>query len=152
DHTVFDVVAWDGNYAPYKYNLANFMVINAVTFDHAESGFQLGGGSIHSMMTPHGPDGECFEKSSTMELNPVKIAEGTMVRLVLSHGNIDCKTPGLLTPAAGSLLDCLVTTSMENLQHTGRLACSGVHSSIVSHYNLQQTGCLACSVVHSSIW
>ncbi|GAB1606984.1 homogentisate 1,2-dioxygenase-like [Argonauta hians] len=138
NHTVFDVVAWHGNYAPYKYNLANFMVINAVAFDHAdpsiftvltcqsqkpgtatadfvifpprwsvqehtfrppyyhrncmsefmglikgsyeakESGFQPGGGSLHSMMTPHGPDGECFEKSSTMELNPVKIAEGTM--------------------------------------------------------------------------
>ena len=37
DHSPFDVVAWHGNYAPYKYNLANFMVINAVAFDHAVS-------------------------------------------------------------------------------------------------------------------
>ncbi|XP_029649269.1 homogentisate 1,2-dioxygenase [Octopus sinensis] len=138
DHSVFDVVAWHGNYAPYKYNLSNFMVINAVAFDHAdpsiftvltcqsqkpgtaiadfvifpprwsvqehtfrppyyhrncmsefmglikgayeakESGFLPGGGSLHSMMTPHGPDAECFEKSSTMDLKPIKIAEGTM--------------------------------------------------------------------------
>lgn len=31
----FDVVAWHGNYAPYKYDLAHFMVINATAFDHA---------------------------------------------------------------------------------------------------------------------
>jgi hypothetical protein len=28
------VVAWFGNYVPYKYDLANFMVINSVSFDH----------------------------------------------------------------------------------------------------------------------
>lgn len=33
----FDVVAWHGNYVPYKYNLANFMVINSVSFDHCVS-------------------------------------------------------------------------------------------------------------------
>ncbi len=35
-HSPFDVVAWHGNYAPYKYDLARFMVINAVAFDHAD--------------------------------------------------------------------------------------------------------------------
>jgi hypothetical protein len=34
DHSPFDVVAWHGNYAPYKYNLADFMVINSVAYDH----------------------------------------------------------------------------------------------------------------------
>ena len=34
-HSPFDVVAWHGNYAPYKYDLSKFMVINAVAFDHA---------------------------------------------------------------------------------------------------------------------
>jgi homogentisate 1,2-dioxygenase len=34
DHSPFDVVAWHGNYVPYKYNLALFMVVNAVQFDH----------------------------------------------------------------------------------------------------------------------
>ena len=37
DHSPFDVVAWHGNYYPYKYDLSNFMVINAVSFDHAVS-------------------------------------------------------------------------------------------------------------------
>ncbi|KAJ2351378.1 hypothetical protein GGH92_001859, partial [Coemansia sp. RSA 2673] len=30
DHSPFDVVAWHGNYAPYKYNLAKFSVIGSV--------------------------------------------------------------------------------------------------------------------------
>ena len=35
DHSPFDVVGWHGNYAPYKYDLSKFMVINATAFDHA---------------------------------------------------------------------------------------------------------------------
>lgn len=36
-HSCFDVVAWHGNYVPYKYDLNKFMVINATAFDHAVS-------------------------------------------------------------------------------------------------------------------
>ncbi|XP_064628496.1 homogentisate 1,2-dioxygenase-like [Lineus longissimus] len=138
DHSPFDVVAWHGNYAPYKYDLTKFMVINAVSFDHPdpsiftvltcqsntpgvavadfvifpprwacgentfrppyyhrncmsefmglvygnyeakEEGFQPGGASLHSMMTPHGPDADCFEKASNCDLKPVRVADGTM--------------------------------------------------------------------------
>ena len=38
-----------------------------------------GGASLHSMMTPHGPDYDCFTNSTKMELKPAKIAVGTMV-------------------------------------------------------------------------
>ncbi|KAL4624877.1 homogentisate 1,2-dioxygenase [Arapaima gigas] len=134
----FDVVAWHGNYTPYKYNLDNFMAVNTVTFDHAdpsiftvltakstrpgvavadfvifpprwgvadhtfrppyyhrncmsefmglikghyeakEEGFLPGGASLHSIMTPHGPDVDCFEKNSTAMLKPERVAEETM--------------------------------------------------------------------------
>ena len=37
DHSPFDVVAWHGNYVPYKYHLSNFMSVNTVAFDHAVS-------------------------------------------------------------------------------------------------------------------
>lgn len=37
DHSPYDVVAWHGNYVPYKYNLDRFMVINSVSFDHCVS-------------------------------------------------------------------------------------------------------------------
>ncbi|XP_072254558.1 homogentisate 1,2-dioxygenase [Pyxicephalus adspersus] len=138
DFSPYNVVAWHGNYAPYKYNLANFMAINCVAFDHAdpsiftvltakslrpgvaiadfvilpprwgvadhtfrppyyhsncmsefmglimghyeakEEGFEPGGASLHSAMTPHGPDFECFEKASNVKLEPERVADGTM--------------------------------------------------------------------------
>jgi homogentisate 1,2-dioxygenase len=36
DHSPFDVVAWAGNSAPYKYDLARFNVINTVSYDHPD--------------------------------------------------------------------------------------------------------------------
>ncbi|MBS1800567.1 MAG: homogentisate 1,2-dioxygenase [Acidobacteria bacterium] len=36
DHSPLDVVAWHGNYTPYKYDLALFNCINTVSFDHPD--------------------------------------------------------------------------------------------------------------------
>jgi homogentisate 1,2-dioxygenase len=36
DRSPLDVVAWHGNYAPYKYDLARFNTINTVSFDHPD--------------------------------------------------------------------------------------------------------------------
>ncbi len=36
DHSPFDVVAWHGNYAPYRYDLTRFNTINTVSFDHPD--------------------------------------------------------------------------------------------------------------------
>jgi homogentisate 1,2-dioxygenase len=36
DHSPLDVVAWHGNYAPCKYDLARFCTINTVSFDHPD--------------------------------------------------------------------------------------------------------------------
>lgn len=36
DHSPLDVVAWHGNYVPYKYDLNLFQVINSVSFDHPD--------------------------------------------------------------------------------------------------------------------
>jgi homogentisate 1,2-dioxygenase len=36
DHSPLDVVAWHGNYAPYKYDLATFMVLGTISFDHPD--------------------------------------------------------------------------------------------------------------------
>ncbi len=44
DHSPLDVVSWHGNYAPYKYDLANFNCINSVTFDHPDP-------SIYTVLT-----------------------------------------------------------------------------------------------------
>ena len=44
-----------------------------------EEGFRPGGGTLHSAMTPHGPDADCFEKASNADLQPQRVADGTMV-------------------------------------------------------------------------
>lgn len=36
DHSPLDVVAWHGNYAPYRYDLTRFNTINTVSFDHPD--------------------------------------------------------------------------------------------------------------------
>ncbi len=36
DHSPLDVVAWHGNYAPYKYDLRKFNAVNTVSFDHPD--------------------------------------------------------------------------------------------------------------------
>jgi len=36
DHSPLDVVGWHGNYAPYKYDTASFMVIGTISFDHPD--------------------------------------------------------------------------------------------------------------------
>ncbi|ARS26264.1 homogentisate 1,2-dioxygenase [Sphingomonas sp. KC8] len=36
DHSPIDVVAWHGNYAPWKYDLARFNTIGTVSFDHPD--------------------------------------------------------------------------------------------------------------------
>ena len=36
DHFPLDVVAWHGNYAPYRYDLARFNAIGTVSFDHPD--------------------------------------------------------------------------------------------------------------------
>jgi homogentisate 1,2-dioxygenase len=44
DHSPLDVVAWHGNLAPYKYDLATFNCINSVSFDHPDP-------SIYTVLT-----------------------------------------------------------------------------------------------------
>ena len=36
DHSPLDVVAWHGNYVPYRYDLARFNTIGTVSFDHPD--------------------------------------------------------------------------------------------------------------------
>jgi len=52
-HSPLDVVAWHGNCAPYKYDLAHFNVINTVSFDH-----------------PDPPSSPCSPRSQTRPARP----------------------------------------------------------------------------------
>jgi homogentisate 1,2-dioxygenase len=51
DHSPLDVVAWHGNYAPYKYDLATYSPVGAIAFDHPDP-------SIFTVLTaPSGEEG-----------------------------------------------------------------------------------------------
>jgi homogentisate 1,2-dioxygenase len=41
DHSPFDVVAWRGNYAPYKYDLRRFNTIGSISYDHPDPSIYL---------------------------------------------------------------------------------------------------------------
>lgn len=36
DHSPFDIVAWHGNYAPYRYDLRRYNTIGSISFDHPD--------------------------------------------------------------------------------------------------------------------
>ena len=36
DHSPFDVVAWHGNYYPYKYDLRKFNTVGSISYDHPD--------------------------------------------------------------------------------------------------------------------
>uniref|UniRef100_A0A8C4WY35 Homogentisate 1,2-dioxygenase n=1 Tax=Eptatretus burgeri TaxID=7764 RepID=A0A8C4WY35_EPTBU len=134
----FNVVAWHGNYVPYKYPLQRFQVMNSVSFDHPDpsiftvlsaksafpgtsiadfvifpprwavaehtfrppyfhrncmsefmgllsgkydakgAGFMPGASSLHTIMTPHGPDAESWSQGAHSQLKPEKVGDGAM--------------------------------------------------------------------------
>ena len=59
--------------------MSEFMGLIKGHYEAKQGGFLPGGGSLHSAMTPHGPDADCFEKASKAKLAPERIADGTMV-------------------------------------------------------------------------
>lgn len=58
--------------------MSEFMGLIKGRYEAKEDGFQSGGASLHSMMTPHGPDDKCFEGASQVKLKPERIADGTL--------------------------------------------------------------------------
>ncbi len=49
DHSPLDVVAWHGNYAPYRYDLRRFNTIGSLSFDHPDP-------SIFTVLTSPSPE------------------------------------------------------------------------------------------------
>ena len=110
DHSPLDVVAWHGNYTPYKYNLAAFNAMNSVSFDHADP-------SIFTVLTS--PSGIPGTANMDFVIFPPRwmVAEHTFRppwfhRNVMSeymglvYGEYDAKAEGFL-PGGGSLHNCM---------------------------------------------
>jgi len=109
-HSPLDVVAWHGNCVPYKYDLARFMVINTVSFDHPDP-------SIFTVLTS--PSGQPGVANCDFVIFPPRwmVAEHTfrppwfhrnvMSELMgLVHGVYDAKAEGFL-PGGISIHNCL---------------------------------------------
>ena len=58
--------------------MSEFMGLILGRYEAKEEGFAPGGATLHSMMTPHGPDAKCFEDWTNKQLGPIKVAENNM--------------------------------------------------------------------------
>jgi homogentisate 1,2-dioxygenase len=110
DRSPLDVVAWHGTYAPYKYDLARFMALNTVSFDHADP-------SIFTVLSS--PSASAGTANVDFVIFPPRwsVAEHTFRppwfhRNVMSEymglvrGSYDAKAEGFV-PGGGSLHNCM---------------------------------------------
>jgi homogentisate 1,2-dioxygenase len=56
--------------------MSEYMGLLEGAYDAKAEGFVPGGGSLHNMMSAHGPDRETFERASAAELKPQKVDDG----------------------------------------------------------------------------
>jgi homogentisate 1,2-dioxygenase len=109
-HSPLDVVAWHGNYAPYKYDLSKFNVINTVSFDHPDP-------SIFTVLTS--PSDTPGMANCDFAIFPPRwmVAEDTFrppyfhrnimnEYMGLIFGTYDAKAEGF-EPGSGSLHNCM---------------------------------------------
>ncbi|XP_049318622.1 homogentisate 1,2-dioxygenase isoform X10 [Bactrocera dorsalis] len=57
--------------------MSEFMGLIFGKYEAKNNGFLPGGATLHSIMTPHGPDYQCFENASRAELIPERVADNT---------------------------------------------------------------------------
>jgi homogentisate 1,2-dioxygenase len=110
DHSPLDVVAWHGNYAPYKYDMARFNCINTVSFDHPDP-------SIYTVLTAPSPLEEAANVDFAIFPPRWIVAEHTFRPpwfhrnrmnefMGLIVGQYDAKAEGFL-PGGASLHNCM---------------------------------------------
>ena len=65
---------------PYYHRncMSEFMGLITGHYEAKAEGLRPGGATLHSMMTPHGPDAKCFEGASNAQLKPERVAEGQL--------------------------------------------------------------------------
>jgi homogentisate 1,2-dioxygenase len=110
DHSPLDVVAWHGNYAPYKYDLRRFNTIGSISFDHPDPSIFLvlqspsdtpGVDTIDFVIFP--PRWLAAENTFRPPWFHRNVASEFMG---LVHGAYDAKAEGFV-PGAASLHNCM---------------------------------------------
>jgi homogentisate 1,2-dioxygenase len=106
-HSPLDVVAWHGNYVPFKYDLRKFNAINTVSFDHPDP-------SIFTVLTSASDTPGVANVDFVIFPPRWMVAEHTFrppyfhrncmsEYMGLIHGVYDAKTSGGFVPGGGSL-------------------------------------------------
>ncbi len=125
DRSPLDVIAWHGNLAPYKYDLAHFNTIGSVSFDHPDP-------SIYTVLTSPS------EIRGTANVDFVVFPPRWMVAehtfrppwfhrnvmnefMGLVHGSYDAKAGGFL-PGGASLHNCMSGHGPDAAAHARALA------------------------------
>ena len=110
DHSPMDVVAWHGNYAPYKYDLRRFNAIGSISFDHPDPSIFL---VLHSPFTAPGVSDIDFvifpPRILAMQdtFRPPWFHRNIASEFMgLIHGAYDAKAEGFL-PGGASLHNCM---------------------------------------------
>ncbi len=109
-HSPLNVVAWHGNYTPYKYDLAKFMVIGTISFDHPDP-------SIFTVLTAP-TDTHGIANVDFVIFPPRWLVGEDTFRPPWFHRNVMCEFMGLLTgvydakaegflPGGASLHNCM---------------------------------------------
>jgi homogentisate 1,2-dioxygenase len=109
-HSPLDVVAWHGNYAPYKYDLRRFNTIGSVSYDHPDPSIFL---VLHSVSDTPGVDNLDF-----VIFPPRWLVMEDTFRPPWFHRNIASEFMGLITgvydakahgfePGGASLHNCM---------------------------------------------
>lgn len=110
DHSPLDVVAWHGNYAPYKYDLRRFNTLGSISYDHPDPSIFL---VLQSLSNTPGVDDIDFVIFPSRWL----VAEQTFRPpwfhrnvasefMGLIHGVYDAKEEGFV-PGGASLHNCM---------------------------------------------
>jgi homogentisate 1,2-dioxygenase len=110
DHSPLDVVAWHGNFAPYKYDLRCFNTIGSISFDHPDPSIFL---VLHSVSDTPGVDNIDFvifpPRVLAMQdtFRPPWFHRNVASEFMgLIHGAYDAKAEGFV-PGGASLHNCM---------------------------------------------
>jgi homogentisate 1,2-dioxygenase len=123
--TPFNVVAWHGNYLPYKYDLSKFCAVNSVTYDHIDP-------SIYTVLTCAGDEtgtALCdfvifpprWMSTDPNTFRPPWFHRNTMTEFMgLIHGGYDAKKAFL--PGGASLHSCMTPHGPDAVSHDKAVA------------------------------
>ncbi|WP_345816704.1 homogentisate 1,2-dioxygenase (plasmid) [Paraburkholderia sp. PREW-6R] len=110
DHSALDVVAWHGNYAPYKYDLRHFNTIGSISFDHPDPSIFLVLQSPSDTEGVHSLDFVIFPPRWLVAedtFRPPWFHRNVASEFMgLIHGTYDAKEEGFV-PGGASLHNCM---------------------------------------------